>query len=442
LALAVLLAVPIALTGCGGSDTAASSKGGERTVAIEPSSPYYLAAKALMGRQVQAGTVVAGCTINAFTKCAGAELTGQYLQGAFLAYSDLSGAKLAGVNLLQADVAFADLDGVDLSNGQINATATTQATFLHATLTDSDWVLVAGSDTDLAGADLRGADFTSASLADSDLAGADLTGANLTLADLTGADLAGANLDDVTFCQTTMPDGVVRNPQPSAAAAVARCGHPAADSGPPLVVTDANPYFALALNYDTPYLSAGTLIDGCRLMARASCPRADLSHRNLNGAVIPFAQMHSTSFANSSMIAAVLDRVDGQDANLSGIDLVGGSTAGGDFSGASLSRAVLVFASLNNTDLRGADLSHADLSFGSIVAADATAADLTGADLADSNANGANFTDANLSGANLTNADLTGASLHGADLKGAVFCNTLMPNASVRNPVRGLCPDQ
>ena len=131
------------------------------TVSIEPSSPYYEAAKALAGRQVQAGTMVGGCTINAFTDCPGAGLAGEYLQGAFLAYSDLTNANLAGVNLLQADVAYANLDGADLSDAQINATSTTKATFRHADLQRSQWVLAAGSHTDFSYADLRGVNFTS-----------------------------------------------------------------------------------------------------------------------------------------------------------------------------------------------------------------------------------------------------------------------------------------
>ena len=32
--------------------------------------------------------------------------------------------------------------------------------------------------------------------------------------------------------------------------------------------------------------------------------------------------------------------------------------------------------------------------------------------------------------------------LDGADLDGAIYCNTLMPDGSVREPREGLCPDQ
>jgi hypothetical protein len=55
---------------------------------------------------------------------------------------------------------------------------------------------------------------------------------------------------------------------------------------------------------------------------------------------------------------------------------------------------------------------------------------------------GTDFRGADLRKANLTNADLTGAKLKGAKLKGAIFCNTPMPDGSVRNPYKGVCPTQ
>ncbi len=455
-AIGALLVTLAVLAGCG-SDSAAQgstdttvdegttvppSTPAPKSVTIDSSSPYYVAAKALFGAQVQAGTVVGGCTINAYTKCPGAELAGQYLQGAFLAYSDLRGANLSKVNLLQADLAFATLDGADLSGTQINATSTTKASFRDANLTGSQWVLVAGADTDFSGADLKEANFTSAQLTSSTMRGADLTGANLALADLTGVDLADAKLDDVNFCQTTMPDGSIRNPQSSAESAIAACGNNPPSTDPPLELTPINPYFTLALIYDAPFVAVGTTVGGCRLEPRTTCKEADLARQELTGAVLPYSRVQGANFSGSDMDAVVLDLAEGEGAELRDITFVGGSMANGHFRLADLSGAQLVFASLNGADLRDAKLVKADLSFGSIVGADASGADLTGVQLPDSNANGTNFSGANLSGANLTNADLTGANLDGANLDGATFCNTLMPDATVRNPVKGLCPDQ
>jgi hypothetical protein len=125
----LVAALTASLTGCGDD--------GGSTVVVPPTSPYYVAAKALSQPQVAAGTKVGGCTITAFTACRGVDLSGQYLQGAFLAYSDLSGADLSGVNLLQADVAFAMLDGIDLTEAKLSATATTKASFVGAHLARS-----------------------------------------------------------------------------------------------------------------------------------------------------------------------------------------------------------------------------------------------------------------------------------------------------------------
>lgn len=44
-------------------------------------------------------------------------------------------------------------------------------------------------------------------------------------------------------------------------------------------------------------------------------------------------------------------------------------------------------------------------------------------------------------GAHLADSDANGAKLANANLDGAIFCNTLMPDATVRSPTDGACPD-
>lgn len=75
------------------------------------------------------------------------------------------------------------------------------------------------------------------------------------------------------------------------------------------------------------------------------------------------------------------------------------------------------FATCAGVDLSGADLSRARL----------YAADLSGANLS-----GANLSNADLRGANLNNANLSGAIVTQAFLSVADFCNTIMPDGSVR----------
>jgi phospholipase C len=59
----------------------------------------------------------------------------------------------------------------------------------------------------LEGAFLPGANLQNASLRNADAAGADFAGADLSGADLRGADLTGASVNDVTWSNTTCPDG-------------------------------------------------------------------------------------------------------------------------------------------------------------------------------------------------------------------------------------------
>ena len=105
--------------------------------------------------------------------CAGADLGGADLRGAYLRDADLGGAYLEGADLRGADLGDADLEGADLWGAYLG----------DAYLGDAD----------LGGAYLRGAD----------LRGADLGDANLRRANLEGANLGGAYADD----RTGWPDG-------------------------------------------------------------------------------------------------------------------------------------------------------------------------------------------------------------------------------------------
>ena len=110
--------------------------------------------------------------------------------------------------------------------------------------------------------------------------------------------------------------------------------------------------------------------------------------------------------------------------------------------GLSLKNAKLHLGSIDNSDLTGANLQGLDANFGAVVGSNLSHADLTGANLSDTDFNGDNLTGANLTNANLSNGDLTGSDLTGANLTGVTYCNTLMPDGSVKNPHKGICPGQ
>ena len=90
-------------------------------------------------------------------------------------------------------------------------------------------------------------------------------------------------------------------------------------------------------------------------------------------------------------------------------------------------------ANLSRTNLEGVFLIEADLSGANLRGSLLTGADLSAANLSGAILWGANLSDADLSNANLTGADLTGADLRRAGLSGTQFCNTTMPDGTVRN---------
>ena len=101
------------------------------------------------------------------------------------------------------------------------------------------------------------------------------------------------------------------------------------------------------------------------------------------------------------------------------------------------------FSSLANADLVNASFRNTDLKFTNLLATDFRNADLRGADLTDANAIKCDFRGADLRGANLTNLDLTRADLQDALIDDTtIFCNTLMPDGSIKGSIDGLCPGQ
>jgi uncharacterized protein YjbI with pentapeptide repeats len=103
----------------------------------------------------------------------------------------LAGCNLSGLNLSNADLAGDDLQGDNLKGTDL-------------------------SGADLSGANLKGSNLMRANLSGADLSGANLQsdnliGANLSGADLSGVNLRGTNLKNVTWADTTCPDGTNSN---------------------------------------------------------------------------------------------------------------------------------------------------------------------------------------------------------------------------------------
>jgi hypothetical protein len=115
--------------------------------------------------------VVHGCVIQPFTSCLNEVLAGADLPGAALHHADLRGASVNYANLTGADLSWAQLGTTDLGHANL-----TNANMVHSFPIEAFF-----------------------------------WGTNLTGADLTGADMSGAHLGGAIFCDTTMPDGSVRN---------------------------------------------------------------------------------------------------------------------------------------------------------------------------------------------------------------------------------------
>ncbi len=105
-----------------------------------------------------------------------------------------------------------------------------------------------------------------------------------------------------------------------------------------------------------------------------------------------------------------------------------------DLNHADLRGANLSGLSLHGSSLRGANLSRANLSQAEFDMSVLRDADLSGADLTDAYLTLSQVSGANLQGAILTNVDLRYAEGSSTvSLEGARFCNTLLPDGSLRN---------
>jgi hypothetical protein len=173
------LGAPVALSSGSATSPATSSLSpGAHTVTAN-----YLGSTGLAASSVSLTQVV--------TRTPCATLAGCNLQGL-----NLSGANLAGANLSKANLTGANLAGANLSGAVLNQTNLTGA--------------------NLAGANLSGAVLNQTNLTGANLAGANLSGAVLNLAKLTNANLrgaiaTGATFNQVTWSNTTCPDGTNSN---------------------------------------------------------------------------------------------------------------------------------------------------------------------------------------------------------------------------------------
>jgi uncharacterized protein YjbI with pentapeptide repeats len=222
--------------------------------------------------------------------------------------------------------------------------------FFHRNLIVTDSDLVPNRDDEFGeiSLTLRNRDLRYSILDRSDLHRVDLTGS-----DLTGSSLFGVNLHSAKLT----------------------CPHPGDD--------------------DTDFI-AGSVAEGCTILAGA-----DLKRANLQNADLRMADLRQARFEEAQLQQAQLQQAQMQGANFSFAKL----------QGADMSIASMFGADMAWSNMQGADLSLADLHGANLESAELHAANLSFAKLY-----GANLSFSKLHGANLAFAKLQAANLHGAQL--------------------------
>ena len=109
---------------------------------IKSSNPFYELIKVYSAHQVIPGTVVGGVPITPGRSAENVNLSGAYLQGAFLAFSDFSGSNLADANLQAGSISFADFGDVRLKGASLSMTSFAKADLRRADLRRAQMVLM------------------------------------------------------------------------------------------------------------------------------------------------------------------------------------------------------------------------------------------------------------------------------------------------------------
>ena len=169
--------------------------------------------------------------------------------------------------------------------------------------------------------------------------------------------------------------------------------------------------------------------------------KADLSRRNLNGALLSNADLGMAKLDHADLSYARLYDAELENSSLVGVDLSDSKAKSACFRGANMSNANLFRAEVQRADFGRANLTKAKftraklrgagLQDANCAGANLTQCDLRNADLSGTNLQKAKLIDADLSEANLSGADLTGADLTGANLEKALFIETNLENATL-----------
>lgn len=155
------------------------------------------------------------------------------------------------------------------------------------------------------------------------------------------------------------------------------------------------------------------------ILVEGSLKRANLRGTDLSGADLSFVNFHESIYD--------LETIFDECIYTSGIETLSGNEI---YSTLAQAGAMYIASGVN---LRGSDLRNADLRGADLSEANLSNANLNGADLSQATLFQANLEGADLDYADLTDADLEQANLVNAQIRMTIFCNTTMPDGTVRD---------
>lgn len=217
------------------------------------------------------------------------------------------------------------------------------------------------------------------------LVGLDLSGINLNDVDLSRADLTGAKLVRATFIATKLQDAILKKCDLSNANFIA------ANLGGAILTRSRLD----GVNFLTAMLKSINLTE-------VDLRGHDLRGQDLRSAILCGADLKGQNFTNQDLTEVDFSRATIDDANFTNANLTRSSFSNASIKNTRFTRANLREAVLNNVDLQGCDLSGLNLQ---------------GVDFSNSNLKGVNFSHSNLSSAILTGCKLGEINTSGWNIK-------------------------
>jgi uncharacterized protein YjbI with pentapeptide repeats len=340
-----------------------------------------------------------------------ANLTYVRARSAFLVKADLRQANLYGADLTDADLRQANLAGANLNHADFNGTRLLGVILKGASLKG---VNLRGYNFD--GDNFQGIDFQDASLQDIRFRSANLQGANLQGAHLKKVDFEGTNLQDVNLNRAKLDDvNLIRaNLYGTHLNGIQGLSQQALGKTMNWVFADLDESLLTALELPVEFPGR-------------------VRQKNLSGMSLPTViffnvDLQMFNFARSNLQGAEFWRINLEKADLSYTDLkkaqFQGDLSGANLSHADLQQAVIKGSNLSQVNLSRSDLRQADISRSNLSHANLQGADFKGARLMELDLSSANLENTNMRDLTFWNwVKIDNANLKGADFSGSHIVN-------------------